>query len=210
MKKIFIISALLICTGLSAQRADIRKAAERYKNANTVITNVTQTRHNTAIAQDMIAQGHFYYKKPNCQSMIFKDVKEMLLAVDNTFVMVKDGKQRTARAKGKGNNPFEVLQSVFRNLLSADDETSLSELADVKLTKQGDICTIIITPTVTDSKVKRRMMFTSCVATIDLKVAELHRLRINEQGGNYTQYDFSNYLFNAEVSDSVFDVNAVQ
>ena len=134
----------------------------------------------------------------------------MLLAVDNTFVMVKDGKQRTARAKGKGNNPFEVLQSVFRNLLSADDETSLSELADVKLTKQGDICTIIITPTVTDSKVKRRMMFTSCVATIDLKVAELHRLRINEQGGNYTQYDFSNYLFNAEVSDSVFDVNAVQ
>ncbi|RHJ93495.1 LolA family protein [Parabacteroides bouchesdurhonensis] len=210
MKKIFIISALLICTGLSAQRADIRKAAERYKDANTVITNVTQIRHNTAIAQDMIAQGHFYYKKPNCQSMIFKDAKEMLLAVDNTFVMVKDGKQRTARAKGKGNNPFEVLQSVFRNLLSADDDTSLSELADVKLTKQGDICTITITPTVTDTKVKRRMMFTSCVATIDLKVAELHRLRINEQGGNYTQYDFSNYLFNAEVSDNVFDVNAVQ
>ena len=89
MKKIFIISALLICTGLSAQRADIRKAAERYKDANTVITNVTQIRHNTAIAQDMIAQGHFYYKKPNCQSMIFKDAKEMLLAVDNTFVMVK-------------------------------------------------------------------------------------------------------------------------
>ena len=210
MKKIFIISALLICTGLSAQRADIRKAAERYKDANTVITNVTQIRHNTAIAQDIIAQGHFYYKKPNCQSMIFKDAKEMLLAVDNTFVMVKDGKQRTARAKGKGNNPFEVLQSVFRNLLSADDDTSLSELADVKLTKQGDICTITITPTVTDTKVKRRMMFTSCVATIDLKVAELHRLRINEQGGNYTQYDFSNYLFNAEVSDNVFDVNAVQ
>lgn len=210
MKKIFILSALLICTGLSAQRADIRKAAERYKNANTVITNVTQTRHNTAIAQDMTALGHFYYKKPNCQSMVFQDAKEMLLAVDNTFVMVKDGKQRMARAKGKGNNPFEVLQSVFRNLLSADDDASLSELADVQLTKQGDICTVTIIPTVTDPKVKRRMMFTSCVATIDLKTAELRSLRINEQGGNYTQYDFSNYLFNAEVSDSVFDVSAVQ
>ena len=52
-------------------------------------------------------------------------------------------------------------------------------------------------------------MFTSCVAVIDLKAAELRSLRINEQGENYTQYDFSNYVFDAEVSSSVFDIQTV-
>ncbi len=211
MKRLFtlFITAILVCIEVSAQRADIRKAAERYKTVSTLIANVTQIHHNVALTKDIVTEGHFYYKKPNNQSMIFQNSGEMLLAVDNTFVMVKNGKQHIAKTKGKNSNPFKILQEVFRNLLSSDDNAELTNMADVKLEKQGNTCTITITPIVTDSKTKRRMMFTSCVATIDLKVAELRRLRINEPGGNYTQYDFSNYIFNAEVSSSVFDTRTV-
>ncbi len=211
MKRLFtlFITAVLVCTGISAQKTDLRKAAERYKTVNTLIANVKQTRHNVALTKDVVTDGHFYYKKPDNQSMVFKESREMLLAIGNAFVMVKNGRQHTAKAKGKGNNPFEIMQDVFRNLLSADENAALTDMADVKLEKQGNACTITIIPIVVDSKAKRKMMFTSCVATIDLKAAELRSLRINEQGGNYTQYDFSNYVFNAEVSSSVFDTQTV-
>lgn len=211
MKRLFtlFITALFVCTGISAQRADIRKAAERYMKANTLITNIKQTKHNAALTKDVVTDGHFYYKKPNNLSMVFKESGEMLIAVGNTFIMVKDGKQHVAKAKGKGNNPFEILQDVFRNLLSADNDALLTGMADVKLETQGNIGTITITPTATGARAKRRSIFTSCIATIDLKVAELRSLRINEQGENYTQYDFSNYVFDAEISSSVFDTQTV-
>jgi outer membrane lipoprotein-sorting protein len=60
-----------------------------------------------------------------------------------------------------------------------------------------------------DAKAKKRAMFSSCVATVDLKSAELRKLRINEKGSNYTQYDFSNYQLNADFSASVFETNSV-
>lgn len=210
MKKLFtlFITALFVCTGISAQRADIRKIAERYMKTNTLITNVKQTKHNAALTKDMVTDGHFYYKKPNNLGMVFKESGEILIAIGNTFIMVKNGKQHVAKAKGKGNNPFEILQDVFRNLLSTDD-VQLTDMADVKLETQGNTCTITITPTATGAKTKRRSMFTSCIVTIDLKAAEPRSLRINEQGENYTQYDFSNYVFDAEVSDSVFDTRTV-
>ncbi len=211
MKRLLILffTAVLVCTGASAQQADIRKAAERYKGTNTLTARVTQTRHNAALTKDAVSEGYFYYKKPDSQSMVFKESGEMLIAASNTFIMVKSGKQHIAKANGKGDNPFEVLRDVFRNLLSSDDDAKLTDMADVKMTKQGNICTITITPIVTDAKAKRRMMYTSCTATIDLKAGELRTLRVNEQGENYTQYDFSNYVFNTEVNSSVFDPKTV-
>lgn len=206
MKRLFImLGALLVaCADLSAQKAEIREAAKRYENVNTLITAVTQTRHSTIIAEDAVAEGHFYYLKPDCMSMVFKDSGEQFYAVGNTYVMVKDGKSHTAKGKGRGDNPFETLKLVFTDLLSGKDDPELSRIAEVDLEKQGDICTVTIVPVAENAKARRRMMYTSCVATIDLKAAELRRVHISEKDGNYTQYDFSNYLPGAEISYDVF------
>lgn len=204
MKRLFImLGALLVaCADLSAQKAEIREAAKRYENVNTLITAVTQTRHNTIIAEDAVTEGHFYFRKPDYMCMVFKESGEQFYAVGNTYVMVKDGKSHTA--KGKSYNPFETLKLVFSDLLSGKDNPELSRIAEVDLEKQGENCTVTIVPVVENAKTRRRMMFTSCVATIDLEAAELRRVRINEKDGNYTQYDFSNYLPGAEISSDVF------
>lgn len=212
MRRLFFlfITTVFLCAGVSAQRTDLRKVAERYKTVKTLTAHVTQVRHNAALTEDFVEEGYFYYKEPDKQSMIFKKAGEMLLATGDSFVMVKNGRQHVAKAKGKGDNPFEVLQDVFRNLLLADNRAVLTDMADVKLEKRGNICTITITPHVgANSKAKRRMIFTSCVATVDLVAAELRSLRINERGMNYTQYEFSNYVLDAEVGSSVFDVSTV-
>ncbi len=211
MKRIFtlFLTVVLVCIGASAQQTDISNAAKKYKSANTLTTHVKQTRHNAAITKDAVSEGNFYYKKPNSVSMVFKDSKEMLLATGDTYTMVKSGKQHVAKADGKGDNPFEVLGDILRNLLSGKDDSKLTSMADVKMKTQGNTCTLTITPNVTDAKLKRKMMYTSCILTIDLKAGEVRTLRINEKGENYTQYDFSNYVFNGDVSSTVFDPKIV-
>lgn len=210
MKRLFITlgTLFIVCMGVSAQKADIREAARRYENMNTLITTVTQTRHSTIVAEDAVTKGHFYFRKPDCMCMIFKETDEQFYAVNNLYVMVKDGKSRTAKGKGKGNNPFETLKLVFRDLLSDKGDPELSRIAKVDLEKRGNICTVNIVPVVEEAKAQRRMMFTSCIATIDLKAAELRSVRINEKDGNYTQYDFSNYMPDAEISYDIFSPKA--
>lgn len=207
MKRLSILffAVILAFTTLSAQEADIRKVAEKYKGVNTLTAAVTQTRHNEAVSGDMVAKGYFYYKH-SLMSMVFSKEKEMLMTDGKTFVMIRDGKTRTAHGKGKGNNPFETLLRVFRNIFSGKAcDDSLAGIADVKLTEQAGVCTITVTPVIQNDKEKRRMMFSSFVAVVDLKSAELRSLCIHEKGKNYTRYDFSNYLPGVNISDDVFD-----
>lgn len=206
---ILFFTAVLAFTSLSAQEADIRKVAEKYKNVNTLTASVTQTRHNEAVSEDVVANGFFYFKN-TFMSMVFSEEKEMLVTDGKLFVMVREGKTHTARGKGKGNNPFEILLTVFKNIFSGKTcDDSLTEVADVKLAKKAGFCTVTVTPVIQNEKAKRRMIFRSFVATVDLTSAELCSLCIHEKGGNYTRYDFSDYLSDVEISDSVFDPQSV-
>lgn len=213
MKRLFSLLAVILLFGLGihAQQAELKKAAlSHYKNVSTLTAQVKMTRHNAALTQDVVSKGYFYYKKPHTESMVFKTTKDMLLAEGNTYTMVKGGKQRVTKANGTGNNPFEVLRDVFTHLFVAEGNGQLTHMATVKLQKQGNTCTMTILPLVKDNKTKRRMMYTSCVVTIDMKSAEIRTLCIHERAGNYTQYDFSNYVLNKEISNSMFNTQIVK
>lgn len=198
-------TVMFAVVGIQAQQAELKKAAvARYKNATTVTANVTMTRHNAALTQDAVTKGYFYYKKPNTESMVFKTTKDMLLADGTVYTMVKSGKKRSIKANNTGNNPFEVLRDILTRLFTADANAKLTSMATVQMKKQGNTCTVTVTPSTTDKKALRRFMYTSCVMTIDMKQAEIRSLRINEKAGNYTQYDFSNYVLNATLPSTAF------
>lgn len=198
-------AVMFAVVGIQAQQAELKKAAvARYKNATSVTANVTMTRHNAALTQDAVTKGYFYYKKPNTESMVFKTTKDMLLADGTVYTMVKSGKKRSVKANNTGNNPFEVLRDILTRLFTADANAKLTSMATVQMKKQGTTCTVTVTPSTTDKKALRRFMYTSCVMTIDMKQAEIRSLRINEKAGNYTQYDFSNYVLNATLPSTAF------
>ena len=175
MKRLYtlFITAILLCTALSAQEADIRKVAERYKGINTFTATVIRTKHHAAVAEDAVTKGKFHFMQPNEAYMTFNEGKDMLIMDNGVFTMINDGQESIA--KGVTHKQFEVLLIVLRNLLSSDnDSTDIKEVADMEITKA-----------------KRRMMFTSFVLTIDIQSSEFKGLRMNEKGKNYTQYDFS-------------------
>lgn len=206
MKQIFSLLLVVLVSSVSlfAQDAEMmQRAMERYKNMNSLTADVTQTKHNSMVAKDLVSQGNFYFKKPNKMCMTFNNGADMMLMNGDTFSIVKDGVKNTAN--GGGNEQLQALKTILKNFSAGQDsDIDLSDIADVDMTKKGNLMVMTVTPIITDPKAKRKMMFTSFVVTIDQKAGELKSLRMNEKGQNYTQYDFSNFKLNAPVSDGVF------
>lgn len=181
----------------------MQRAMEKYKSMNTLTANVTQTKHNSMVAKDLESKGNFYFKKPNKMCMTFNNGADMMLMNGDTFTIVKDGVKSTA--KGNGNEQLQALTTILKNFSAGQEsDVDLSDIADVDMTKKGNLMIMTVTPIISDPKAKRKMMFTSFVVTIDQKAGELKSLRMNEKGQNYTQYDFSNFVLNGTVNDSVF------
>lgn len=209
MKRMIVCSLLAVwsCITALAQTEDIRRAAQRYDGVQTLTAQVTQTHHNVAIAQDEVVKGIFSFKSPCRLCMSFDEVGEKLLTDGTTFVMQRDGKEQVAP---KGYNPYAVLVTVLRTVaFSTDDLSTLTEVAQVDMQRQGNSCTLTITPVYRNNKAKRRSPFTSFVVTLDLKAGELSSLLMNGRGGNYTRYDFHNYKSGVEIPDEIFQSKAL-
>ncbi len=208
MKKILtILSFILLSFSFflcNAQDAEMmQKAQEKFKNMQTLEADVVMTKHNTMVTKDVTTPGKFYFKKPSKMCLTFNGGKDVLLMDGQSFTMVKDGNKQTMNAQG--NSQFEALKTLMQNFSAGQEsDIDLSDIADVDMEKQGDLIKMTITPIVTDSKEKRKMMFTSFVVSIDQKKSELMSVRMNEKGQNYTQYDFSNFKQNANITDAVF------
>ncbi|HML65266.1 MAG TPA: outer membrane lipoprotein carrier protein LolA [Dysgonomonas sp.] len=208
MKKTFIlfIVAIILCGSMFAQEIDTWKNVRLYKGANTMTAIVTRIRHSAAVADDVTTKGNFYYKKPDRMCMTFNDGKDMLLMDGAVFTMINNGKKSVA--KGSTHKQFESLRAIVHQLTSNESNgIDIGELADVKMTKQTNMCVLTITPVAEDAKAKRKMMFSSFVLTIDTQSTELKSLRMNEKGDNYTLYKFSGYVLNAAVKDDIFNTD---
>lgn len=199
---------LLACLTVSAQQSELCKAvASHFQGLNSFTATVKLTRHNAAVTNDNVTKGTYYWKRPNQQSMVFPDTKEMLLASSTAYTMVKGGKQRTVKAKAMGNNPFEILTDIFTHMASGDTKT-LTTQANVSVAKQGASYLLTVTPKAMDAKAKRRLMFTSFTVLID-NAGNVTRLHINERGGNYSQYDFSACQPNVSINSKMFTAKAL-
>lgn len=211
MKKLLaiLIAAFSVCVSSTAQRADFNKVARQIDSTCPFIANITLTRHDTSTGKDVVTKGYFYCRNAKTQSMVFSKTKEMLLAQNNEYTMVKDGKQRTVKANGKGVNPFETINEIFSNAITGNTKSALSQQADVKLTKQGHILTVSITPKTSGFLAKLKSMYKSCTLTIDLSSSRISSLVINERGKTTAHYEFSNFKSNVKIADKAFDVKQV-
>lgn len=194
--------ALLSYTFSWAQYTDIQQAMKKYKKVNTMTASVVRTKHNVALYNDVVTNGKLFFKQPSHVSMIFNGGKDKLLMNGSNFVMVNNSRQSVA--KGKTQSQFDAFIMVFRNVFLGEN-CDIKGIADTKVTRKGNMCTLTVTPVVDGGKkTQKRLMFTSFSLVIDLKSAEFKSLRMNERGGNYTQYDFSGYTFGGNVDDKCF------
>lgn len=193
MKRLMLTAALVLChvSLLLAQQADFQQAVARYKKYSQVTAKVTKTTHKNAVAKDVVDKGTLTMKAPSEVGIVIDGGKDQLLMQGSQFTMVIKGKKHTASSE---NNPqFASFQTVFESILAGGGK-DISRLADLTVTKQGQLLVLTITPQAADKKAARRMLFTSFMLTIDSRSSELRSLRMNDRSG-YTDYTFSNFKF---------------
>ncbi len=205
MKRLFTLSVavFLACIAVYAQEAAIEKAMKRYKDVHALTASVMRTKHNVAVVDDAVTEGKLYFKAPGKMCMIFEECNDMLLMDDGEFTMVNAGQPSVAR--GKTKEQFDILVAVFKESVLGLKGSESVGAADVKVTNEGNRFVLTVTPDVAgNAKTRRRMLFSSFELTVDLRAGEFKSLRMNERGGNYTQYDFTGFVLNGDVSDEVF------
>ena len=164
----------------------------------TLTADVTRTKHNVAIVEDVKDSGKFYFKRPDKMAIVFNE-NDRLLMEGSTYTMVVDGKASVA--KSKMADLFGLLQQVLQRVMSGEEVAGISGTADFKVEREGNEIRILPAK---EGKVSRRMLFTGFTLTLDAKTSRLMSLRMNERGENYTRYDLSNHAVNAAVGDTVF------
>lgn len=164
----------------------------------TLTADVTRTKHNVAIVEDVKDSGKFYFKRPDKMAIVFNE-NDRLLMEGSTYTMVVDGKASVA--KSKMADLFGLLQQVLQRVMSGEEVAGISGTADFKVEREGNEIRILPAK---EGKVSRRILFTGFTLTLDAKTSRLMSLRMSERGENYTRYDLSNHAVNAAVDDTVF------
>lgn len=182
-KSILAIVMALTCTLAFAQYPDFKKAVAKNKNITTLTATATRTTHKAAVANDKVVKGTLTVKKPNSVEII--NGKDALIMNGTAFTMKKGPlKAHTDASKDSRYKTFhDVLQAIFNG-----GQTDISKNPDVKFSKDGKNVILTITPVSS-----KKMMFTSFVITIDGNAQEMRSIRLNQKGGSYTEYTFSNY-----------------
>lgn len=192
MKRLVLLS-ILFCQALFglSQNTDFQNAVTKYKTATMMTGTVTKSSHRAAVKNDVVTTGTLEMKKPAHVCINVNEGKDMLLMEGNQFTMKAGGRKQ--KTTSEGNPQFATFQGVFEAILAGGGD--LSKYSDLTIAKQGHDLVLTITPTAQSKKQQRRIMFTSLVLTIDSRTSALKSLRMNEQKGNYTDYQFSNFTF---------------
>jgi outer membrane lipoprotein-sorting protein len=195
MKKIVFTLCLMLCTCVAfGQTAEFKKAVAKYGNVSSLTATATRTVHKSGSTKDKVVDGSLQVKKDGKVAIV--NGKDALIMNGNAFTMKK------GPLKAKTNAATDTRYKTFHDVLEAifnGGKTDLSKNADVKMAKSGSNVVLTITPTST-----KKLMFSSFIITIDGKAQEMRSIRLNQKGGAYTEYVFSNYKLGATVNDKLF------
>ena len=191
---ISLLIALTLCVTLSAQNADFTKAVAKYKNVASLTATATRTTHKPTVAKDKVVTGTLSVKKPG--KVCIANGKDALIMNGTAFTMKKGTlKAKTDASKDTRYKTFhDVLEAIFNG-----SATDITKNADVKVSQSGSNVILTITPIA-----NKKLMFSSYIISIDSKAQEMRTIRLNQKGGAYTEYTFSNYKLGASVADTIF------
>jgi len=166
---------------------------------NTVSSDFTQTKNLALLSDKIKSKGKFYFKKEDKVRIEYTSPYSYLLVMNNGQIMVKD-EQKTSKINTKNS---KTMQSVNRIMIDCMRGTVLNN-PDFKVSafENGSSYLLSLVPA-TDAMKK---MFKSIDVYLDKKSFDVDRLSMKEQGGDYTDMDFSNTQHNVALNDALFKV----
>ena len=160
-------------------------------------SDFVQTKHLSMLSDKISSKGKFYYRKEDKVRIEYTTPFQYLLVMNGGQILVKD-EQKSSRINARTS---KMLQSVNRIMLDCMRGSVFSN-PDFKVTafENGSGYLLSMAP-VTESMKK---MFSQIDVYLTKTGLDVDRLTMKEQGGDYTDMDFSHSQHNLALNDALF------
>lgn len=162
-------------------------------------SDFTQTKHLSLLADKITSRGKFYYRKEDKVRIEYTSPFQYLVVMNSGQMMVKD-EQKTSKVNTRNS---KTMQSVNRIMLDCMRGTVFSN-PDFKVAAYESGANYLLSLTPANEAVKK--LFKQIDVYLTRASFDVDRLTMTEQGGDFTDMDFSRTQHNIALNDALFKV----
>jgi outer membrane lipoprotein-sorting protein len=208
MRSLFFSLVLVMCaTAAQAQPKGFQavKNVDEFQSAlsktnasvHTISSDFVQTKNLALLSEKIKSKGRFFFKKEDKVRIEYTSPYSYLLVMNAGQILVKD-EQKTSKVNTRNS---KTMQSVNRIMIDCMRGTVLSN-PDFKATVYENGSTFLLSLAPATDAMKK--MFRSIDVYLSKKNFDVDRLTMTEQGGDFTDMDFSNTQHNVALNDAIF------
>ncbi len=188
-------------TKLKDPEAFKTKLGEMSKSTNTIESNFTQEKNLSILSKAIHSKGYFCYKKENKVRWEYTEPYSYLVIIQGTKLFVKD-KNNKKQYDTQSNKMFQELNNFLVGCINGD---ILNKTKDYQVEYQENNVQYYVKLVPNDKKMKD--MINEIHIYFNKKDFSVDRLKMVEQGGDYTNIEFVNKKLNGTISDEKFNFN---
>lgn len=163
----------------------------------TISSDFAQVKNMALLAEKIKSKGRFYFKKEDKVRIEYTSPFTYLLVMNGTQVMVKD-EQKTNKINTKNS---KMMQSINKVMMDCMRGTVMGN-TDFKTSVYENGQSYLLSMSPANDAMKK--MFKEINVYMNKKGYDVHRLSMVEQGGDYTDMDFTNTQHNVSLNDALF------
>jgi outer membrane lipoprotein-sorting protein len=173
--------------------------AKNAQQTQTISSSFKQTKHMKMMNEKMQSKGLFYYKQTDKIRIEYTHPFTYLLVMNAGQIMVKD-ENKSNKINTKNSKTMQsvnkVMMDCMRGTVFANKDFS------VKAFDSKSQYLMQLTPV----NASMKNLFSRVDVYIDKANNGVTKLLMTETGGDYTEMNFSNIVFNSNLSDALFSV----
>lgn len=203
--KILILTLLLFGTATQtwaqpsgAEVQFARELSEKCSGVERIVCAFVQTRSSAALARNVEKPGRYYFMQPYNVLLAFDD-GDYIKITETLFEMKQNGS--LTRTKVAANPMLRSMNRMLAACLSGD-AAQITAGFDAGIDADGDAYRMVLLP-----KAGRGGRRAATIRlTFDRANMALRQMRMEEPGGDFLQYDFTDVHYNAAVDPALFDI----
>jgi outer membrane lipoprotein-sorting protein len=177
------------------------KLKEISKSTTTIESNFKQEKNLSILSKAINSEGYFCYKKENNVRWEYTEPYSYLVIINGSKLFVKD-KNNKKQYDTQSNKMFQELNNFLVGCINGD---ILNKTNDYQIEYMENNLQYYVKLVPNAKKMKE--MISEIHIYFDKKDYSVVRLKMVEQGGDYTNIEFINKKLNGTISDEKFNFN---
>lgn len=177
------------------------KLKEATKTTNSVESDFTQNKNLSILAKPIISKGKFWYKKEKKVRWEYTEPYLYLIVIKESKLFIKD-KNNQKQYDTQSNKMFQQLNDFLIGCINGEILNNTTDF-EIGFKENESLYFVTLIPKAQQMK----KMLNEIHIYFDKKDLSVSKLKMVEQGGDFTIIEFFNKKLNVNISDEKFNFN---